>query len=213
METFLRLLYSPTLASGLRLAAEHGGDGLDPDTRSILDTLDFERLAFFQRSRVSQLHVHFRRQFGALVATAPAPMLESIIAGFADSPRFWEPRGRSLGENFALFAYERFTAQERPDLADLVRLQGIVSGMSARPTADSPWPDRRPPPAVALGLHAIALDCFHTRSRLLDERGAVLSGDQFLQDNAAVDGMSEVFVAYFSDRSAVVGSVPVEVQS
>lgn len=167
--------------------------------RQFMETFDCERLIVERRQRIADLIGHCRRQCEALWRAAGDERLANFMSAFAGDESFWEPRGRSLSENFCLFATARFTASGEEGLADLARLVGVVCGLSAAPDQQSPWPSAKPAPAHLRTPRVVATEAFVSSFDLLDSDSKVSLGRRRNHPVLA-------FVLCFEDRSMIVGS-------
>src|SRR5579862_4952673 len=170
MALYLRLLYSEPDAAAARTALAAGRAA--PATLAVLRGLDFERLQVERRARLSQLILHLGKQSQPLWV-ALGGETRAVVSAFANSPLFWQVRGRTIVENFCLFAHERLEADGRPFLADLAELVGTMSALMAGLGPSSPWRDHDVP-GVALP-DAEGGESFVARFDLIDDDGTVRS--------------------------------------
>ncbi|MCB9718529.1 MAG: hypothetical protein H6712_32060 [Myxococcales bacterium] len=88
-----------------------------------------------------------------------------LVGAYADDEAFVTPRGRSLPENYCLWAYDVLRARSDDFAAQVAKLDGVVSGIKQQPGAPSPWPGHR--------RHAsLPLEAFASSHAVLDEQGA-----------------------------------------
>jgi hypothetical protein len=137
---YLRLLYSPNSARAVQEL--RGGAGwCNPQTLAFLKSIDFERLGLEQGARLRNLAHHLGEAYPCSWSLLDADLRRDLVEQFVEAPAFWRFPGRSLPESFALVAWPILRERQRSFLADVVRLEGVLSGFATRPTAAAPWLD------------------------------------------------------------------------
>lgn len=155
LELHLRLHYSERCALRARTAV-HSTD-VARSVRDYLATVDFDALAIERRERIAQLRRKLQPAFPEFEAVATVEEFTSVIERFVDDAIFWNPRGRTLAENFSISAHKTLIADGQRRLADLVKTRGIVSGLGEHPSVAPPWPDVR---AFALDRSGLRCEVF-----------------------------------------------------
>jgi hypothetical protein len=135
---YLRLLYSPGAA---RAVQSLGSDAewCSPQTVAFVKSVDFERLALEQSARQRNLAHRLGEALPCSWSLLDSDLLRDLVARFVDAPAFWRFPGRSLSECFALVAWPILRERHLSFFADIVRLEGVLSGLIAQPAAAAPW--------------------------------------------------------------------------
>lgn len=188
---FLRLLYSRSFSASVRTIMETEPWVISEQMLGLLNTIDFDALTVERAARVANLTRYLRRGSGALWECVGDTLADRLVSAYSDSESFWMPKGRTLVENFSLFAADIVNA-DSPLHRDLFELFGRVSALSAPSsglaetpacpcTAGSvevagPWATPAPPPWPDDGLSpvevaaSVRVETFIAGSRLLDEQ-------------------------------------------
>ncbi|MGA5129410.1 hypothetical protein ACPCTO_06330 [Streptomyces olivoreticuli] len=188
----LRLLYSETAAMVVRATVDDPAAEISETTASVLATVDFQALAVERAARLRNLRRHLQRTCPALWECLDEDLLTRLVEEYADSPAFWQSAGRTLFENFCLFAHDAI-AEESRLYADVLHLFGLVSrfsapeliappedvcacttgipgeGLDLTDSALSPWDDGGLVPPIVPG--ALQVEAFRSSWRLVDGRG------------------------------------------
>src|SRR5687767_3983535 len=101
---YLRVLYSARLGRHLERAVRRERS-LSPELEFVR-SLDFAQLAAEQQARVRNLSHSLRRSCQFLAEATSQEEFRALVSAYADHSLFWRAQGRSLGENFCLFAYK-----------------------------------------------------------------------------------------------------------
>jgi hypothetical protein len=169
---YLRLLYSPSCAQLARSLRASGDSACHAQTLAFLQSVDFDRLALEQRARLRNLAHHLSESFAYSWPVLEPALRRELVERFVDEPAFWRFTGRSLAESFAVVAWQVLRARRCAFLADLVRLEGVLSGLLAGSTAPAPWQalpdaDHEHVPDAAAG----PTERFPSQWQLLDDNG------------------------------------------
>ena len=171
MDLHLRLLYSESAA---KIAAQTLQNRQAPaETLAVLETFNFERLQVERRARHAQLGVHLGKQCASLWECLGEVEVVNAVAAFADSAAFWEVRGRTLTENFAVFARAHFESKGNGFVADLAELLGTLSAVMSKSIIDCPWPNHAAAPSNYLGCEWS--ETMQLGFDLIDESGQIRS--------------------------------------
>ncbi|WP_445029680.1 hypothetical protein [Streptomyces sp. SAS_270] len=190
-ELMLRLMYSSSAAAQV-LHALDDGTSLDTTTAAVFATVDFRALAVERAARLRNLSRHLQRTCPPLWACLGEDVLTPLVEGYADAEAFWQSEGRTLFENFCLYAHRAVAGASRLH-ADVLQLFGLIGrfsapeliapppdvcacttgipgeGLDASRGADSPWNAGHLPAPTVPG--ALQVEGFHSAWRLVDERG------------------------------------------
>jgi hypothetical protein len=140
-------------------------------TRAILETVNFDLLAIEQSARQRNILRHILRAAPSLEVVISQERLHELAASFVNSITFWSAHGRSLVENFCLFAFELLPVDSLE--RDVIRLCGSAAGILAKPDAISPWSPDSEVDSTHLIEGSLATETFLSSWRLLDEAGAL----------------------------------------
>jgi hypothetical protein len=137
---YLRMLYSRGCASAVRELSAGDRASSDPRVLAFVRTVDFERLGLEQGARLRNLARGLGESFPCSWPVIELELRRELVARFVEDPSFWHFPGRSLAEGFALVAWRLLHERQRGFLADLLRLEGVLSGILAAPDVPaSPW--------------------------------------------------------------------------
>jgi len=190
-ELMLRLMYSSSAAAQV-LRALDGNAALDPTTAAVFATVDFRALSVERAARLRNLSRHLQRTCPPLWKCLGEEVLAPLVEGYAGAEAFWQSEGRTLFENFCLYAHRTVAGTSRLH-ADVLHLFGLIGrfsapeliapppdvcacttgipgeGLDAARAEDSPWDGGHLPRPVVPG--ALQVEGFHSAWRLVDERG------------------------------------------
>ncbi|GHF59971.1 hypothetical protein GCM10018787_05060 [Streptomyces thermodiastaticus] len=226
-ELLLRLLYSKSSADVVADALKDPSGRMCEATASVLSTIDFHALEVERSARLRNLNRHLQRTCPPLWDCVEAETITPLVEAYADSDAFWQSAGRTLFENFCLFAHRTVAGQSQL-LADVFQLFGLVSrfsapeliappedvcacttgipgeGMDLAKAAFSPWDDGGLiPPHVP---DALQTESFRSAWRLVDERGRL---PRSLDPDALGDpGDYQIVVAAFPGRKVSAAALP-----
>jgi hypothetical protein len=206
---YLRLLYSPRYADCARRSLEDDSHRLPQQTAELLRTLDFERLGIEQRARARNLAHQLGMSCKSLFALLSDDVRISLVRRFCDTEEFWTGRGRSLAENFCLVAFREFSERRERFLADVARLDGVLSGLVEAPGRPSPWPE-----VVGVAHERLELsdggigERFRSAFRLLDAAGRLPGPEHTEVVEGATPGSYLITVGIEPDRSVTVECEP-----
>jgi hypothetical protein len=200
-ELYLRLLYGSRICEEVLAFAARHPERVPATTRAVLGTIDPALLRLEHRARRRNLARHLLRAAPSLALAFEEAVLGEMVEAFTDAPEFWDARGRSLAENFCLFAWER-TGPAASFGRDVLRLCGIVTGQSVRPEG-SPWGAEGREPSPLPG--AVALETFVSGWRLVDRAGRLPREDNLEVVSAPV--RSRIVVATLADRKVIALSI------
>jgi hypothetical protein len=188
---FLRLLYSRSFSASVCTTMETEPWVISEQMLGLLNTIDFGALAVERAARVTNLTRYLRRGSGALWECIGNALADRLVSAYSESENFWTPKGRTLVENFSLFAADIVNADSLLH-RDLFELFGRVSALSAPSSglaeapacpctagsaevagpwaspASPPWPDDGLSPVEVAG--SVLVETFIAGSRLLDEQ-------------------------------------------
>lgn len=166
---YLRLLYSARFGARVRRALERRRSFTTEDLQFVR-SVDFQHLAAEQKARVRNLSFSLRKSCPFLAQLLSESEFRELVAAYADSQLFWQAWGRSLAENFCLFAYRKLLSAGCNREAEVARLDGVSSGVAASASgAASPW-------AMRFGLPhecGAGFESYRSSGRLLSEAGAL----------------------------------------
>ena len=226
---FLRLLYSRSFSASVCTTMETDPWMISEQMLVLLSTIDFGALRIERAARVTNLTRYLRRGSGALWECVGNALADRLVSAYSDSENFWTPRGRTLVENFSLFAADIVNA-DSPLHRDLFELFGRVSALSAPSsglaeapacpcTAGSaevagPWASPAPPPWPDDGLSpvevaaSVRVETFIAGSRLLDEQNRL----PHRRTGAAINGPGRhrLVLAAFPGGRVSATSLPLE---
>jgi len=148
---YLRLLHTSHAFSSLTSLDAAGR--LPERTRQLFRSIDPELLELERAARTRSLRSRLLREIPSLARLLPEGTLDAYVEAFVDSQEFWAPRGRSLGESFC-FDTEADPALRGATRAELLRLYGVIAGLSAAPERASPWTGEIPQPGALPGAQA-----------------------------------------------------------
>jgi hypothetical protein len=137
-KVYLRLLYSARFGQRIRGAVQRRRP-FTSGSFGFLQSVNFEQLAAEQKARIRNLSFSLRAACELLAKVLPEPQFRELVAAYAESQLFWRGLGRSLGENFCVFAYSKFRGENALFLAETARLDGVISGVAAAAAQASPW--------------------------------------------------------------------------
>jgi hypothetical protein len=137
---YLRLLYSPSCARAVQ-ALPGGGEWCDPQALAFVKSIDFVRLGLERNARLRNLAHHLGEAFPCSWLLLDADLRRDLVERFVETPSFWRFPGRSLPESFALAAWQILRERQLSFLADIVRLEGVLSGFATAPAKAAPWQD------------------------------------------------------------------------
>lgn len=136
---YLRLLYSARFGRGLERAVRRARP-LAPELEFVR-RIDFAHLATEQKARIRNLAHAVRGTCRLLSQCLDETQFRALVAAYADSPTFWHGHGRSLTENFCLYAYKAYRSAGDEWSAEVARLEGVTCGLPVH-AASSPWAAR-----------------------------------------------------------------------
>jgi len=116
-------------------------DGVPEVIRRFLTGIDFRLLDRERSGRIRNLRGHILRACPSLDQVCDLRTLTELTEALADSDLFWSSIGRSLAENFCLFVATRRKDALSSFALDVVRLNGVVSGLRSGSLQPSPWPE------------------------------------------------------------------------
>lgn len=169
---YLRLLYSRSCAHLVRTLSAAGGTSYPPRTLAFLHTIDFERLVLEQDARLRNLAHHLSKSFPCSWPVLEPELRRELVERFVDDSACWRFRGRSLAESFSMIAWKVLREGRRSYLADLMRLEGVLSGILAGPPETAPWQEL--PEAgheYLVGVAGGPTERFPSEWQLLDDNG------------------------------------------
>lgn len=226
-ELLLRLLYSKSSAELVADALKDPSGRVCEATESVLSTVDFHALTVERAARLRNLNRHLQRTCPPLWECVEKEAITPLIEAYADSDAFWQSAGRTLFENFCLFAHGAVTGRSRL-LADVFHLFGLVSrfsapeliappedvcacttgipgeGMDLTKAAFSLWDDGGlVPPDVPGALQA---ESFRSAWRLVDEHGRLPHSLE--PDALGEPGDYQIVVAAFPGRKVSAAALP-----
>jgi hypothetical protein len=174
--SYLKLLYSPVFTDQFFATKQtaHCENFLKP-------FINRERLRAEQHARFRNFIFHIRMSLTLLDDILTTEELESITLSYLDSADFWDFRGRSLIENFCLFAYKNLNIDNKPITADLIKLQGIVAGLMADCEKSSPWEG-----GIVTVNQQIAKESFFSKFKLVSDSGQVITRVEAQEDSPQV---------------------------
>jgi hypothetical protein len=178
-----------------------------PTTRAVLATFDWRLLSLEQEARRRNLTKQVVRGLPSLETVLAPEMLAELMDGFVNSQEFWMPRGRTIQENFCLFAAEQMDADHRFE-RDVLRLCGIVTGLIAAPAMPSPWPPQMEQEQAPTVDGALAVETFVSDWRLLGPAGSLPDGTNLNEVRERV--RSSIIVSVFPGPTAYAVSLPLE---
>ncbi|MFB4373320.1 hypothetical protein RAC92_07040 [Agrobacterium sp. CR_3] len=165
---YLRMLYSEKyIVAAKRVLESKNGSEI---VNRFLRTVNFEILALEQAARTRNLMRHLLRAAPSLNIAVEENLRYQMVREFIEGGAFWESRGRSLTENFCVFAIEAFMDHLTDFGRDTIKLGGLVSGILTSNGRPSPWAD------TTFGKLASESDVeyaesFGSKFRLVDQRG------------------------------------------
>ncbi|MFD8394439.1 hypothetical protein ACFV2N_35875 [Streptomyces sp. NPDC059680] len=225
-ELLLRLLYSKTSADVVADALAAGEGRVCPETAAVLATVDFHALTVERAARLRNLNRHLQRTCPPLWQCLDKKTLTPLVEGYADADAFWRSTGRTLFENFCLYAHGAVRGRSAL-LADVFQLFGLVSrfsapeliappedvcacttgipgeGMDLTKSAFSPWDDGGLLPPVVPG--ALQVESFRSAWRLVDERGRL---PRSAEPGALEPGDHQIVVAAFPGHRVTAAALP-----
>lgn len=139
-DIYLHLLHSSTYAAAARQALSDSSVVMPEGVRAFLRGIDFERLAHEQQHRVGDLCAYLRRVCPWHTADVGAEGLQRLATAYANSSAFTLYRGRTLEEDYCLFAYDALREAGELLAAEIARLDGVTAGLTAAPEQSTPWP-------------------------------------------------------------------------
>jgi hypothetical protein len=166
-QLYLRLLYNQPLSAYLIEQVEMAPASFPAATVRLLRSVNKYHLEVERAARIRNLTHHLARACPRFAAFMERELLHGWVQQFASSPDFWHMRGRTLAENFCLFLYPKLPD---PLLSEALRLDGIISGLSADPYVASPWTGAMHQTVVD---GAIATELMQSKVRLLGDDGAL----------------------------------------
>lgn len=174
LNLYTRMLYSEVEANSLRDLAEKHPEKLSDAAIELISSIDFDFLRVEQGARARNLGRQLRCSCPCLTRSFSDSFYESLVFRFCNSPEFWTSAGRSLAENFCLFVYNILRADKHYFWSELAKLEGIISGLSKRPTASSPWQGsiREVPRRISLSSEG-AVEVFRTPFKLISPDGVI----------------------------------------
>ena len=158
---YVSLCHSPKLLETAQRMCREGG--LDERTRSFVESLDASRIRAEHQHRHNGL-VNWMGLGCRRLKTVLGDEHASLVQAYTDDEAFVTARGRSLPENYCLWAYEVLRARGDEFAAQVAKLDGVASGIKLDPNAPSPWPGHR--------RHAsLPLEAFVSSWAVMDEQG------------------------------------------
>ncbi|MEU6373904.1 hypothetical protein [Streptomyces sp. NPDC046909] len=225
-ELLLRLLYSKSSAAVVADALAAPSGRVSAETAAVLATVDFHALTVERTARLRNLGRQLQRTCPALWECLDQETLTGLVEGYADADAFWRSTGRTLFENFCLYAHGVVGARSAL-LADVFQLFGLVSrfsapelvappedvcacttgipgeGMDLTKSAFSPWDDSGLVPPVVPG--ALQVESFRSAWRLVDERGRL---PRSVEPGALAPGDHQIVVAAFPGHRVSAAALP-----
>jgi len=120
------------------------------------------------------------------------------VSGYANSGTFWEPCGRTLAENFSIFARAYFDGLNHIFLGDVAELLGTMSALMTNPDSRSPWAGHRKPRFDVPGSQFA--EAMSLRTEVLGEDGMVRST---MPSELGAQDLFEASVHRFADGSCI----------
>jgi hypothetical protein len=197
-QLYIRLLFSAECARQTAAALHTGA--LPPMIAEWVRSLDFSRLELERAARLRNLSFYLTRSVDTLRALLEPVEWQSLVAGYCDSEQFWRSQGRSLAENFCLYAHDVLAARGRGFLASVARLNGMTSGLHAG--GPSPWPSQQA---------SSTSETMISPWPLIDDEGALPAPQNVAQLQRCDDEPFEVTVTILSDGRVKTDCAPLGV--
>jgi hypothetical protein len=166
---YLRTLYSARFGQRLQRAVQRGRTL--PAELGFARSLDFAQLANEQQARIRNLSHSLRRACQFLAQVTSQEQFRLLVAAYAEHALFWRAAGRSLGENFCLFAYQALNATGASWQAEIARLDGVSFGVAAARDDRTPWRSQLGLPHQLERSSGIIVESYRARECLLDAEG------------------------------------------
>lgn len=174
LETYLRILYSPNYAANF--FANQQSTVCEAQLKPFINQ---EYLAVEQYARFRNFIYHLKLSLTLVNNLLTEDELSDIIKIYLDAPDFWDFKGRSLLENFCLFAYKILNNENKKIQASLIMLQGVVAGLMNQPEMNSPWEH------VVEQTDTQAKEIFLTDYQLISSSGKILSPNEVSDSNTS----------------------------
>lgn len=194
---YLRILYGRNYLDRARALADASAH-LPVLTRRLIASIDFGAMELEQLARIRNLARHLARAVPSVHCVLGHVLFDALVADFTNSEAFWSQRGRSLGENFCLFAHVTPGFDLTGFHRDTLKGSGIAVGLAADPEVACPW---APVEAIRLRSQADELtETFLSDFTLVDGTGR-------FADPANLDLVSERACARIVVSRSAVGRV------
>ncbi len=172
---YLQLLYSQKAAE---LAKEKlNAQSASPLVLKLLKTINFDRLSIEREARIGNLTTQLARICRIFFSICPRPRARVYVAQFCQSNLFWEFKGRSLEENFAVFLFDHLKSEGEFGLAEVIKLDGIISAVQIATDLESPWKDSTSIPSQTVNEMVIPCEEYETPFPLVDSRNILINAD------------------------------------
>jgi hypothetical protein len=162
LKDYLRLLYSPSFAHNY-FENNHESKNLP-----LLANINKDRLIIEQGARAKNFHNYMLMTLPILKTVLSEDLLTTLTTTYCDADDFWEFNGRSLTENFCLYAYKFLKYKDMHFQAEIARLQGVISGLpNTKASGTSVWGGQ-----VSIVNHLFT-ETYQTTAVLIDNSGAL----------------------------------------
>lgn len=177
-QIYQRLLYGDRWSTFVASVLQENPAAVPRATLGFLETVDYERLGVEQRARTRNLRSVLARNCSSLVSLIGPDAHLELTKGFVNWPEFWVPKGRTLTENFCLYAHGCLLASGDRFASEVAHLCGVISGLRFAPSAPSPWTAVRSTQTLLFPIAgAKAAESFVTTWQLIDQEGNVPSAE------------------------------------
>ena len=202
---YLRILYAKDYLSHARALSEAPPGELPELTHRLLASIDFDIMELEQAARRRNLGRHIFRAAPALQHALTSELFGDLIADYTNSAAFWLPSGRSLAENFCLFAHQETGSRLTTYQKATVKGCGIVAGISVAGGEDSPWAALAEASNIGDDEGSFC-ETFLSSSTLVDEGGEFATGANLRTVQAEVP--SRIFIRRLANHRVIAHSVP-----
>jgi hypothetical protein len=177
-EIYQRLLYGDRWSAFVASVLKENPSAVPRATTSFLETINYERLGVEQRARTRNLRSVLSRNCPSLVGLIGPDAHLELTKGFVNWTEFWTPKGRTLTENFCLYAHASLLARGDRFASEVAHLCGVISGLKFAPSSPSPWTAVKSTQTLVFPVEgAIAAESFVTIWQLIDQAGNVPSAE------------------------------------
>ena len=142
-QLYLRMLHSASFAEQLRAEFTSTAHTLPDGLRALIATVDFERLRAEHDHRIGDFCTYLAKACPLHKALVEEAMFCELAGAYCDSPDFVSFRGRTLAENYALWGYRWLVNRGEGFLAEVLRIEGVASGLGHTLEAQTPWAEHR----------------------------------------------------------------------